>query len=53
MLEKKEHISNIIDEYGCLRDIVTMENIIETALGFKIVDERDTVTDMQKLARDR
>lgn len=53
MLEKKEHISIIIDEYGCLRGIVTMEDIIETALGFEIVDERDAVTDMQKLARDR
>lgn len=53
MLEAKEHISIIIDEYGTLRGIVTMEDIIETALGFEIVDERDAVTDMQKLARDR
>lgn len=53
MLEKKEHISIVIDEYGTLRGIVTMEDIIETALGFEIVDERDAVTDMQKLARDR
>lgn len=53
MLEKKEHISIIVDEYGTLRGIVTMEDIIETALGFEIVDERDAVTDMQKLARER
>lgn len=53
MLEKKEHISIIVDEYGALRGIVTMEDIIETALGFEIVDERDAVTDMQKLARER
>lgn len=33
--------------------IVTMEDIIETALGFEIVDEKDSVTDMQKLARDK
>ena len=31
----------------------TMEDIIETALGFEIVDEKDSVTDMQKLARDK
>lgn len=33
MLEKKEHISIITDEYGCLRGIVTMEGVIETMLG--------------------
>lgn len=53
MLEKNEHISILIDEYGCFWGIVTMEDIIETALGFEIVDEKDSVTDMQKLARDK
>lgn len=51
LLEKKEHISIIIDEYGCLRGIVTMEDVIETMLGFEIVDESDSVVDMQELAR--
>lgn len=53
MLEKKEHISVIIDEYGCFRGIVTMEDIIETVLGFEIVDENDPIDDMQELARQR
>ncbi len=53
LLEKKEHISVIIDEYGCFRGIVTMEDVIETMLGTEIVDENDTVTDMQELARER
>ena len=34
LLEKKEHISIIIDEYGTLRGIVTLEDVIETMLGF-------------------
>lgn len=51
LLGKKEHISVIIDEYGCFRGIVTMEDVIETMLGTEIVDEKDTVTDMQELAR--
>lgn len=51
LLAKKEHISVIIDEYGCFRGIVTMEDVIETMLGTEIVDEKDTVTDMQELAR--
>ena len=53
LLEKKEHISAIIDEYGCLRGIVTMEDVIETMLGTEIVDENDTVTDMQEYAREQ
>ena len=51
LLAKKEHISIIIDEYGCFRGIVTLEDVIETMLGTEIVDEKDTVTDMQELAR--
>ena len=53
MLAKKEHISAIIDEYGCMRGIVTMEDVIETMLGFEIVDEKDKVIDMQVLARQK
>lgn len=53
LLAEKEHISVIIDEYGCFRGIVTMEDVIETMLGTEIVDEKDTVTDMQELAREK
>ena len=53
LLEKKEHISVIIDEYGSMRGIVTMEDVIETMLGFEIVDEKDEVVDMQELAKEQ
>lgn len=51
MLERKEHISVVADEYGCMRGIVTMEDVIETMLGVEIVDECDTTEDLQAMAR--
>jgi CBS domain containing-hemolysin-like protein len=53
LLEKKEHICVIIDEYGSMRGIVTLEDVIETMLGFEIVDESDEVVDMQQLAKEQ
>lgn len=50
MLQKKEHISLITDEYGGMDGITTLEDIIESLLGFEIVDEKDKVEDMQQYA---
>ena len=52
MLGMREHISIIVDEFGGLRGVVTMEDVLETMIGVEIVDEQDTTTDMQELARE-
>ena len=51
LIKDREHISMVTDEYGTVRGIVTMEDIIETLLGREIMDETDTVKDMQVLAK--
>jgi len=53
LLTTKQHIALVVDEYGGMAGIVTMEDIIETILGLEIVDERDKVSDMQLYARER
>ena len=53
LIEKKEHISIVVDEYGGLDGIVTMEDVIETFLGLEIMDESDQVVDMQKYAKQK
>ena len=51
LIKDREHISMVTDEYGTVKGIVTMEDIIETLLGREIMDETDTVKDMQVLAK--
>ena len=53
LLERQEHIAVVVDEYGGLAGVVTMEDVIETLLGIEIVDEIDAIEDMQKLAREK
>jgi len=50
-VQKRGHISMIVDEYGNTVGLVTMEDIIETLLGLEIMDESDSIEDMQMLAR--
>jgi CBS domain containing-hemolysin-like protein len=53
LLDKKEHIAIVIDEYGGLVGIITLEDILETLIGLEIIDESDQEIDMQKFARQK
>lgn len=52
-IKQKMHLMLVEDEFGQTVGIVTLEDAIETMLGREIMDERDTVEDMQSLARSK
>lgn len=51
--KRKGHIAVIVDEYGVLRGLVTLEDIFETLFGMEFIDESDSVEDLRKFARNR
>jgi len=51
LIEQREHIALVVDEYGSVSGIVSQEDVIETLLGLEIMDESDSVADLQLQAR--
>ncbi|OIO00746.1 MAG: hypothetical protein AUJ49_09310 [Desulfovibrionaceae bacterium CG1_02_65_16] len=50
-LESRMHLFVVLDEYGGMAGVVTLEDVLEELLGSEIVDETDEVVDMRELAR--
>ncbi|TWU25119.1 Hemolysin C [Novipirellula galeiformis] len=53
LVESRSHLAIVVDSFGGLEGIVTLEDVLETLLGMEIVDEQDANVDMQALARQR
>ncbi len=51
LVETRNHMALVVDEYGTVSGLVTMEDVIETLLGLEIMDESDNVQDLQVKAR--
>lgn len=51
LTKESGNIALVNDSYGSIVGIVSMEDLVETLLGIEIVDESDSVADLQELAR--
>jgi CBS domain containing-hemolysin-like protein len=51
LVNQREQIAVVHDEYGTVVGLVTLEDVLETLLGLEIMDESDTIEDMQRHAR--
>lgn len=49
--ERRQHLFVVVDEYGAMTGIISMEDILEEIVGREIVDESDNAKNMRELAR--
>ena len=52
-LDSHQHIAVVLDEFGGLAGVVSLEDVLEEMLGREIVDESDAVADLRAAARER
>jgi len=49
--ERRQHLFVVVDEYGSVTGVISMEDIIEEIVGREIIDESDKAGDLRELAR--
>ncbi len=52
-IHRRRHLFGVIDEYGNIIGVVTLEDLLEELIGEEIVDETDDVVDTREAARRR
>lgn len=52
-IEEKTHLFAVVDEFGGMAGVVTLEDVFESLIGREIVDEVDLVADLRAVARRR
>ncbi len=52
IMPERGHMAIVVDGFGAVRGLATMEDLFETILDLEIVDETDEVDDLQKMARE-
>jgi CBS domain containing-hemolysin-like protein len=53
LLDNQAHILLVVDDYGGMEGVLTLEDAVETLIGIEIVDEADKIDDMRRLARQK
>jgi CBS domain containing-hemolysin-like protein len=53
LLDNRAHILLVVDDYGAMEGVLTLEDAVETLIGIEIVDEADKIDDMRRLAREK
>lgn len=51
--DRQQHLFVVVDEYGSMTGIISMEDVIEEIVGREIIDESDRAQDMREFARSR
>lgn len=51
--ERRQHLFVVVDEYGTVSGVISLEDIIEEIVGFEILDETDQDTTMRQQAREK
>lgn len=53
LMQDRQHLCLIYDEFGGWRGLVTLEDIMETIIGKPIMDETDDIPNMRRFAKRR